>query len=173
MSVDSHFVHKMWQQHELSKMIAGGVPYPMLSDTGGKVGRLYGVYSEETGLNVRGRFLIDPDGVVQAIEILTPPVGRNVAELIRQLQAFKHHRETGEVTPSGWYPGQQALRPSPELTGRVWERWRPPEKGPGAEPRRSGGRAEQAEMPIRHGRTAKLAKKTGVKATTRKGRGSR
>ena len=117
----------MWQEHELSKMIKGGVPYPMLSDPGGRVGRLYGVYDETAGMNVRGRFLIDPDGIIQAMEVLTPPVGRNVAELIRQLQAFQHHRKTGEVTPSGWYPGETALKPSPSLTGKVWEHWKPKE----------------------------------------------
>ncbi len=125
MSVDSQFVHKIWQERELSKMTPGGVPYPMLSDAGGKVGTMYGVYDEEKGVNIRGRFLIDPDGIIQAIEMLTPPVGRNVAELIRQLQAFQHHRKTGEVTPSGWYPGRMALKPSPDLAGRVWEKWRP------------------------------------------------
>lgn len=124
-STDSHFVHKVWQEHELSKMIEGGVPYPMLSDAGGKIGRLYGVYDEEKGVNVRGRFLIDPDGIVQAMEVLTPPVGRNVAELIRQLQAFQFNRRTGQVTPSGWYPGQQALKPGPALAGKVWEHWKP------------------------------------------------
>ena len=79
MSVDSVFVHKVWHAEELSKMVKSGVPFPMLSDAGGRIGRIYGVYDEEAGVDVRGRFLIDPDGVVQAIEILTPPVGRNEA----------------------------------------------------------------------------------------------
>jgi alkyl hydroperoxide reductase subunit AhpC len=78
MSTDSMFVHKMWVDHELSKMVDGGVPFPMLSDGGGKVGSVYGVYDEGGGVDVRGRFLIDPDGVVQGFEVLTPPVGRNV-----------------------------------------------------------------------------------------------
>mgnify|MGYP001323157368 CR=1 FL=1 len=89
MSVDSRFVHKIWQEEELSKMVEGGVPYPMLSDAGGKIGQMYGVYDEEGGVDIRGRFLIDPDGVIQAMEVLTPPVGRNVSELFRQVQAFQ------------------------------------------------------------------------------------
>jgi alkyl hydroperoxide reductase subunit AhpC len=124
-SVDSRFVHKIWQEDELSKMVKGGVPYPMLSDGGGKIGKVYGVYDEAAGVNIRGRFLIDPDGIVQAMEVLTPSVGRNVSELIRQLKAFQHVRKTGEATPSGWEPGKPTLNPGPDLVGKVWEVWKP------------------------------------------------
>ena len=85
-SVDSRFSHKIWQETELSKMVVGGVRFPMLSDAGGRIGRVYGVYDEAGGVNIRGRFLIDPDGVVQAMEVLSPPVGRSVSELIRQIK---------------------------------------------------------------------------------------
>lgn len=126
-SVDSRFVHKMWQEFELSKMVPGGVPFPMLSDPGGKIGQVYGVYDEEAGVDIRGRFIIDPDGIIQAMEVLTPPVGRNPDELIRQIKAFQHVRSTGgaEVTPSGWQPGKATLKVGPELVGRVWEVWKP------------------------------------------------
>jgi peroxiredoxin (alkyl hydroperoxide reductase subunit C) len=124
-SVDSRFVHKIWQEVELSKMVKGGVPYPMLSDGGGKIGKVYGVYDEAAGVNIRGRFLIDPDGIVQAMEVLTPSVGRNVSELIRQLKAFIHVRKSGEATPSGWEPGKPTLKPEPDLAGKVWEVWKP------------------------------------------------
>ena len=124
-SVDSRFTHKIWNEVELSKMVEGGIPYPMLSDQGGRIGAVYGVYDEAAGVDIRGRFLIDPDGVVQAMEVLTPPVGRNPDELIRQVQAFQHVRKTGEATPSGWKPGDTALKPSPDLAGRVWEVWKP------------------------------------------------
>jgi len=125
-SVDSHFVHKIWQEEELSKMVKGGVPYPMLSDAGGKIGSVYGVYNEAGGVNVRGRFIIDPDGVIQAMEILTPPVGRNVNELFRQIQAFQLVRKSkgSEATPSGWQPGKPTLKPGPDLVGKVWKEWK-------------------------------------------------
>jgi alkyl hydroperoxide reductase subunit AhpC len=125
-SVDSHFVHKMWQESELSKMVEGGTPFPMLSDGPGNIGKVYGVYDENAGVEMRGRFIIDPDGVVQAIEILTPPVGRNVLELIRQVQAFQHVRATNgaEAAPSGWRPGKKTLNPGPDLVGKVWEVWK-------------------------------------------------
>lgn len=125
MSVDSRFSHKIWQEVELSKMVEGGVPFPMLSDTGGRIGRAYGVYDEEAGVNIRGRFLIDPDGVIQAMEVLSPPVGRNVNELIRQVKAYQHVRATGEVAPAGWQPGKPTLKPGPALAGNVWKEWKP------------------------------------------------
>jgi peroxiredoxin (alkyl hydroperoxide reductase subunit C) len=126
MSIDSMFVHKMWDDHELSKMVDGGVPFPMLSDAGGKVGTLYGVYSEDDGVDTRGRFIIDPDGIIQGYEVLTPPVGRNVAESLRQVQAFQLVREKkgAEATPSGWKPGKMTLTPGPDLVGNVWKVWK-------------------------------------------------
>lgn len=125
-SVDSMFVHKIWNDEELSKMVEGGVPFPMLSDSGGKVGRIYGIYDEDAGVETRGRFLIDPDGVIQAYEVLTPPVGRNVAESIRQIQAFQLVRESKgtQATPSGWRPGKPTLKPGVDLVGKVWKEWK-------------------------------------------------
>ena len=126
-STDSRFTHKIWNETELSKMVEGGIPFPMLSDQGGRIGTVYGVYDEEAGVDIRGRFIIDPDGVIQAMEVLTPPVGRNPDELIRQIQAFQHVRATkgAEATPSGWTPGQPTLKPGPDLVGKVWEVWKP------------------------------------------------
>ena len=126
MSTDSRFTHKIWQEEELSEMVEGGVPFPMLSDAGGKIGSLYGVYDEEGGVDIRGRFIIDPDGVIQAMEVLTPPVGRNVSETLRQIQAFQLVRNSkgAEATPSGWKPGKQTLKPGPGLVGNVWKEWK-------------------------------------------------
>lgn len=124
--MDSVFVHKMWNDNELSKMVDGGIPYPMLSDQGGKVGSLYGVYDEDAGVEMRGRFIIDPDGIIQGFEVLTPPVGRNVSESLRQLQAFQVVRNSKgtEATPSGWKPGKKTLKPNTELVGNVWKVWK-------------------------------------------------
>ena len=125
MSIDSMFVHKMWNDNELSRMVKGGIPFPMLSDAGGRVGKVYGVYDENAGVETRGRFIIDPDGVIQGFEVLTPAVGRNVSETIRQVQAFQLVRNTkgGEATPSGWQPGKKTLKPGIDLVGKVWEEW--------------------------------------------------
>ncbi len=62
-------------------MVKGGVPFHMASDQAGNVGRAYGVWDENQGIELRGRFIIDPDGVIQAMEVLTPPVGRRFAEV--------------------------------------------------------------------------------------------
>jgi len=106
-------------------MVEGGVPFPLLSDPGGRIGQVYGVYDERAGVDIRGRFIIDPDFVVKAVEILTPEVGRNPEELLRQIKALQHTRNTGEVTPSGWQPGEKTLKPGPALVGKVWEIWKP------------------------------------------------
>ena len=124
-STDSRFIHKIWNEEELSKMAEGGIPFPMLSDSGGRIGTVYGVYDEAAGVDIRGRFIIDPDGIIQAMEVLAPTVGRSVSELIRQVKAFQHVRATGEVTPSGWQPGQPTLTPGPDLVGKVWKEWKP------------------------------------------------
>lgn len=126
MSVDSVFVHKMWNDHELSNMINRNIPFPMLSDQDGSIGKLYGIYDEDSGIETRGRFIIDPDGKIQGFEVLTPPVGRNVAESIRQIKAFQLVRNSKgtEATPSGWKPGKQTLKPGPDLVGNVWKVWK-------------------------------------------------
>jgi alkyl hydroperoxide reductase subunit AhpC len=78
------------------------------------------VYDAAAGVGIHGRFIIDPDFVIRAVEVLTPEVGRNPDELISQVKAFQHVKGTGEVTPSGWEPGEVTLSPGPELVGRVW-----------------------------------------------------
>ena len=126
-SADSHFVHKIWDEEELSKMVDGGIPFMMAADGAGHVGRAYGVYDEDSGVNIRGRFLIDPDGVVQGMEVLTPPVGRSLHETIRQVQAYQRVREPkgAEACPADWTPGKPTLKPGPDLVGKVWKVWKP------------------------------------------------
>ncbi len=108
-------------------MVEGGIPFTMISDGAGKLGKIYGVYDEAAGVNIRGRFIIDPDGVIQAMEVLTPAVGRKLSETIRQVKAFQLVRETkgAEVCPAGWEPGKKTLKPGPDLVGKVWKVWSP------------------------------------------------
>jgi peroxiredoxin (alkyl hydroperoxide reductase subunit C) len=126
-SVDSVFVHKSWNDTELSKMIDGGLTFPMLSDSSGQLGRDYGVYDEQFCVDIRGSFLIDPDGVLQAMEVLAAPVGRNIDETIRQIKAFQYVRNSGgtEAAPADWEPGKKTLRPGTELVGQVCSNWKP------------------------------------------------
>jgi len=126
-SVDSATTHKEWHEKELSRMVEGGALYPMISDPDGKIGHLFGVYDSNTGLDLRSHFLIDPQGIIQAVEVLAAPVGRNVAEILRQLRALQHHQATGEFMPCGWEPGKPTLAmegDAPSISGKVWEVWK-------------------------------------------------
>ena len=125
-SVDSIYVHKVWNDEELVKLIEGGVRFPLASDIGGQIGRMYDIYDSETGVDVRGTFIVDPDGKIVGFEVLTGLIGRNIDETIRQVQAFQHVREVkGEVCPAGWRPGMPTLKPSRDLVGKVWTIWKP------------------------------------------------
>ena len=100
----------------------------MVSDFKGEVSRLYEVYDDNEGVAVRGRFIIDSDGVLRAVEVVYPNVGRNVGELIRQIKAFQYVREHPyEVTPAGWQPGKKTFKPCIDIAGKVYKVWKPEE----------------------------------------------
>jgi len=127
-SVDSVSSHRQWQENELSKMIAGGVLFPMISDPGGMIGKTYGVYDEKANTDQRGRFIVDPKGVVQSMEITCDSLGRSITEVLRQLRALRHQQETGDLMPCGWEPGKPALPAEDEafrMSGEVWKTWKP------------------------------------------------
>ena len=126
-SVDSHFVHMAWEQNELKKLLPEGVPFPMVADPSGNIGRAYGVFDEDINVDIRGRFIIDPDGNVVAAEVLTAPVGRNIPEIIRQIRAFRKVRASGgnAVCPAGWRDeNDQMLKPGADLVGKVADVWK-------------------------------------------------
>jgi peroxiredoxin (alkyl hydroperoxide reductase subunit C) len=124
LSVDSIDSHKGWREKELSQMVRGGALFPMLSDSEGRIGALYGVYDSEKGVDQRGRFLIDPMGVIQSIEIVSDPVGRDIAEALRQLRALQHHQATGDYMPCGWEPGKPTLTKDQSRSGEIWKEWK-------------------------------------------------
>ena len=124
-SVDSVYSHKVWNEIELSKMVAGGIPYPMLTDANGSIGTMYDVYDFQNGKNLRSTFIIDPTGFIHGMELLTPPIGRSTDEILRQLQAFQNYAQTGELAPSDWHPGEKTLTESIEKTGNIWKEWKP------------------------------------------------
>jgi peroxiredoxin (alkyl hydroperoxide reductase subunit C) len=115
--------HRSWQEKELSHMVKGGALFPMLSDPGGRIGALYGVYDSERGVDQRGRFLIDPGGVLQSMEIVADPLGRNLGEVLRQIRALQHHHATGDYLPCGWEPGKPTLSQTQERGG-IWKKWK-------------------------------------------------
>ncbi len=121
-SVDSPYVHLAWQRNELSKMVPKGLPYPMLTDRAGNLGRRYGVYDEMAGTDLRGMFVIDPAGVLQAAQVLAGPLSRDVDELLRLVQGAQYiYAHPEEALTACWHPGAATLKPGADLVGKVWE----------------------------------------------------
>lgn len=116
-STDTAFVHKAWHDHSDS---IKKIKFPMLADPTGALCKALGVYLPEEGLSLRGSFVIDPDGVIQAYEVHANNIGRSPNELLRKLQAAKFVREHGgEVCPVNWKPGSKTLKPSTDLVGKI------------------------------------------------------
>lgn len=115
-STDTEYVHKAW--HDSSERVKK-VQYPMIADPTGKLSRMFGVMIEEEGLALRGSFIIDPEGVIQAYEVHSNGIGREASELLRKLQAAKFVRENGEVCPAKWKPGKESLKPTIDLIGKL------------------------------------------------------
>jgi peroxiredoxin (alkyl hydroperoxide reductase subunit C) len=116
-STDTHYVHYAWQKSE--KLLAD-IKYPMGADPTHIISKTFGVYDEESGLALRGTFIIDPDGKLVACEVNHFDVGRNSDELLRKLKAFKFVRENPtKVCPAKWEPGKKALTPGKDLVGSV------------------------------------------------------
>jgi len=121
--------HKAWADTELIKMAGKPIPYPMISDMGGSISRLYGVFDEQKGSNLRATFIIDPNGYIQSAEAITGPIGRSSSEILRKLKAFQNYMSTGELMPCDWEPGRETLIQSLDLAGQVWKYWRPNQAG--------------------------------------------
>jgi len=112
-SVDSHFTHRVWVKTPRGDGGLEGVTLPLLADPGGIVAREFGVLNDE-GVALRGLFLIDPDGVIQHATINNLPVGRNVDETLRIIEAFQFHAEHGDVCPANWTKDAKAMSPTDE-----------------------------------------------------------
>ena len=120
-SADTQFVHLAWQRDE--KELAN-VKYPMGADPTGKVSRMFGVYDENTGLALRGTFIINPDGTLLNAEVNWYNIGRNVDELLRKFKANIYMtRKANEVCPSKWKDeGDKTLvNPGAKMVGKVHE----------------------------------------------------
>jgi NADH-dependent peroxiredoxin subunit C len=117
-STDTKFVHLAWQRDE--KMLEK-VKFPMGSDPTRKVSQLFGVLDEDTGLDLRGTFIINPEGVLLNSEVNFYNLGRSVDELLRKIKANSHLAEnTAEACPAQWkQEGDKTLKPSAKLVGKV------------------------------------------------------
>ena len=117
LSTDTVFVHKAW--HDNSPAIQK-IKFPMLADPTGEICREFGTYIKDDGLSLRGSFIIDPDGILKAYEIHDNSIGRSAKELLRKLQAAKFVKEhKGLVCPASWHPGEETLKVSLDLIGKI------------------------------------------------------
>jgi peroxiredoxin (alkyl hydroperoxide reductase subunit C) len=116
-STDTHFVHKAW--HDASDTI-GKITYPMIGDPTGEITSNFENLRPGEGLADRGTFVVDPDGIIQAVEITAEGIGRNAAELVRKVRAAIYVREhPGEVCPAKWEEGADTLTPGLDLVGKI------------------------------------------------------
>ncbi|APG61972.1 peroxiredoxin [Sphingorhabdus lutea] len=116
-STDTHFSHKAW--HDSSPAI-GKIKFPMVGDPTGLLARNFEVMIEEAGLADRGTFVVDPQGVIQIIEINAGGIGRNAQELLRKVEAAQYvAQHDGEVCPAKWTAGAKTLTPSADLVGKI------------------------------------------------------
>ena len=112
-SVDSHFTHNAWRNTPVDKGGIGQVKYTLAADITHEICKAYDVESEG-GVAFRGAFLIDKEGNVRSQIVNDLPLGRNMDELIRLVDALQFHEEHGEVCPAGWNKGDKGMTASPD-----------------------------------------------------------
>lgn len=111
-SIDSQFTHFAWRETPVNKGGIGRVQFPMVADVKHEIQEAYDVVHPEAGVALRGSFLIDKAGVVQAQIVNNLPLGRNVDEMVRLVDALQFTEEHGEVCPAGWKPGDAGMKPT-------------------------------------------------------------
>jgi alkyl hydroperoxide reductase subunit AhpC len=111
-SVDSHFSHLAWRNTERKHGGIGKINYPLIADLDKSISRKFGVLLEKPGIALRGLFLIDKAGVLRHITVNDLPLGRNVDEALRVLDALQFTEEHGEVCPANWNKGADGMKPN-------------------------------------------------------------
>lgn len=112
-SVDSHFSHLAWRNTDRKTGGLGQIDYALVADLDKKISEDYGVLADG-GIAFRGLFLIDKDGIVQHMLVNNLPLGRNIDEAVRMVDALQHHENNGEVCPANWKKGADAMKPGPK-----------------------------------------------------------
>lgn len=116
-STDTHFSHKAW--HDSSDTI-GKIKYTMVGDPTGAITRNFDCMREDVGLADRGTFVIDPDGLIQAMEVTAEGIGRDAENLLNKVKAAQYvASHPGEVCPAAWKEGEATLAPSLDLVGKI------------------------------------------------------
>ena len=113
-SIDSHYTHNAWRNTALNDGGVGPLRYPMVADMSHEVCRAYDVETPDGMVAFRGSFLIDREGVVRHQVINDLPLGRDIDEMLRMVDALQFFEENGEVCPAGWHKGEAGMKASPE-----------------------------------------------------------
>lgn len=112
-SIDSHYSHLAWKNTPLQQGGIGNIQYPLISDLDKSISESYGVLLD-TGIALRGLFLLDKEGIIRHQLVNDLPLGRNVSEALRILHALQFTETHGEVCPANWQKGEEAMTPTPE-----------------------------------------------------------
>ncbi len=120
-SIDSQFSHLAWRNTDRKKGGLGNIDYPLIADIDKNISRDYGVLADG-GIAFRGLFLIDKEGTVQHALVNNLPLGRNVNEALRMIDALQHHENHGEVCPANWEKGEDAMKPGPSESQEYFEK---------------------------------------------------
>ncbi|VAX76244.1 Alkyl hydroperoxide reductase C [Serratia symbiotica] len=113
-SCDSEFVHNAWRKTPVGNGGVGAIKYPMVADIKRTIQQSYGIEHPEAGIALRGSFLIDKDSVVRVQVVNDLPIGRNIDEILRTVDALQFYEEHGEVCPAQWEKGKAGITPSPD-----------------------------------------------------------
>ena len=122
-SVDSQYTHLAWQNLPRAEGGIGDVAFAMISDQTHSISRNYGVLLEESGVALRGLFLIDREGVIRHMLVNDLPLGRNVDEALRLVDALQFHEKHGEVCPANWRPGDPSIDAHPDRAKTFFRQW--------------------------------------------------
>ncbi len=110
-SVDSQYSHYTWRNVPRSKGGVGQLRYPLVSDLDKSIARNYGVLLEKQGIALRGLFIMDKEGILRHITINDLPLGRNMDEILRVIDAIQFNEKYGEVCPANWKNGEEGMKP--------------------------------------------------------------
>lgn len=113
-SIDSQFSHNAWRNTDINDGGIGAVKYTLVADVKHEICQAYDVEHPEAGVAFRGSFLIDEDGLVRHQVVNDLPLGRNVDEMLRMIDALAFHQEHGEVCPAGWNKGDSGMKDTPD-----------------------------------------------------------
>ncbi len=113
-SIDSHYTHNAWRNTPVDKGGIGPVGYTLVADMTHAICKAYDVETPDGAVAFRGSFLIDKDGVVRHQVVNDLPLGRNIDEMLRMVDALQFHEVHGEVCPANWHQGEKGMQATPD-----------------------------------------------------------